>query len=143
MSDLKERILKIVQQPQLAGFATINKDGKPWVRYVMTVANADMVFRFATFGNARKVPQIAANPEAHLTLGITDPMKLGPYLQVQGRARFTLDRQERHGFWNPTLEPVFSQPDNPDYGIIIMEAYRIEYCIPLVLEPEVWVRDTH
>ena len=39
MSDLKERILKILQQPQLAALATITQDGKPWVRYVMVVAS--------------------------------------------------------------------------------------------------------
>ena len=45
MSDLKERIDSILQQPQLAGLATITEDGKPWVRYVMTVADDNLEIR--------------------------------------------------------------------------------------------------
>ena len=63
MSDLKERILKILQQPQLAGLATITQDGKPWVRYVMAVASQDMTIRCATFvmparsSRSRRIPR--------------------------------------------------------------------------------------
>ncbi len=138
MSDLRERILAIIRQPVLAGFATITEDGKPWVRYVMTVANDDMDIRFASFASARKVAQIRNNPEVHLTCGVTDLTKMAPYLQIQGRARFTSDEAERHGFWNDMLKPIFSGPDDPNYGVIVITPYRIEYCSPGKFEPEVW-----
>jgi general stress protein 26 len=127
MSDLKERILKIVQQPQLASLATITEDGKPWVRYVMTVATEDLTIRCATFVGARKVKQIEKNPEVHLTCGVTDPRNMAPYLQIQGRATFSTDRNVRHAFWTDMLSHIFSGPDDPKYGVIEIKPYSIEY----------------
>jgi general stress protein 26 len=63
---------------------------------------------------------------------------MAPYLQIQGIARFTREKEERHGFWNDMLKPIFSGPDDPDYGVIIVEPYRIEYCTPGTFVPEVW-----
>ena len=64
MPSLKDRILDVVRGgPKLSGFATITKDGKPWVRYVMAEASDDLIFRFASFTNARKVAQIEINPQ--------------------------------------------------------------------------------
>ena len=138
MSELKDLILSIIKRPNLAGLATINKEGKPWVRYVMAVGNDDMELRCATCRNARKVKQIEDNPEVHLTLGITDPMKMGSYLQIQANAHFTTDEAERHAFWSPMLASIFDGPDDPNYGIVVMKAYRIECCTPPALEPEIW-----
>jgi general stress protein 26 len=138
MADLREQILKIISEPQLSGFATVTAEGKPWVRYVMTLGEDDMQIRFASFVSARKVQQIADNPEVHLTCGVTDPTILTPYLQIQGRARFTTEERERHGFWNAMLVPIFSGPDDPKYGVVIVTPYRIEYWTPGKFEPEVW-----
>lgn len=140
MADLKEQILQIIKQPQLSGFATVTEEGKPWVRYVMALGGDDMQIRLASFVSARKVQQIARKPEVHLTCGVTDPMKMAPYLQIQGRARFTTEEAERHGFWNEMLAPIFSGPDDPDYGVVVVTPYRIEYCTPGKYEPDVWQR---
>ena len=138
MEELKNNILGITTKLQLSGFATITEEGKPWVRYVMTVGSTDMSIRFATFIGARKVKHIDKNPEVHLTCGVTDPMRMEPYLQIQGKARFTTDTENRHGFWNDMLKSIFSGPDDPNYGVIIVEPYRIEYCEPGSMTPEVW-----
>jgi general stress protein 26 len=140
MTDLEKRILTITRFPHLSGFATITEEGRPWVRYVMAVGSEDMSLRFASYKGSRKLGQIALNPEAHLTCGILDPRKMSPYLQIQGRAGFTTDREERHGFWNDMLKPIFSGPDDPNYGVVVVVPYRIEYCIPGTFVPEVWVR---
>lgn len=141
MPSLKERILDVVKAPSLAGLATTTKDGKPWVRYVMTVASDDLTFRCSSFTNARKIAQIESNPEVHLTCGITDPTHIrDPYLQIQGRAEFTTDREARHAFWNDRLLILFEGPDDPNYGVVIVRAYRIELC-HVGLESEVWERD--
>jgi len=139
MPDLKERILEIIKQVQLSGFATVTEEGKPWVRYVMAVGGDDMVIRFASFAGARKVKQIARNPEVHLNCGVTDPTEMKPYLQIQGRARFTTDRAERHAFWSDMLKPIFSGPDDPNYGVVILTPYRIEYWDVGKHEPEEWL----
>jgi len=138
MSELRERILEMLKQPQLSGLATITENGKPWVRYMMATASQDMTIRCATFINARKVSQIRENPEVHLTCGVTDPATDQNYLQVQGRAELTTDEQERHAFWTDMLEHVFKGPDDPNYGILIIKPYRIEFCSAGKLEAEVW-----
>jgi general stress protein 26 len=139
MADLQERILDIITKPQLSSLATITADGKPWVRYVMAMADDNLTLRFATFVQARKVTQIAANPEVHLTAGVTSPMDMKPYVQIQGRAVFTTDQEKRHAFWTPMLAPIFDGPDDPKYGVIEMTPYRIELCTPGSYEPEVWM----
>jgi len=140
MPDLKERILDVVKDPCLAGLATTTNDGKPWVRYVRTEASDDLTFRFSSFCNARKIAQIERDPEVHLTCGITDTTNMGPYLQIQGRAEFTTDREARHVFWSDRLRILFEGPDDPNYGVVIVRAYRIEFC-HVGLESEVWERD--
>jgi general stress protein 26 len=138
MSDLKGRILQVLGQPQLSALATVTAEGKPWVRYVMVVSDNHMTVRFASFLGARKIEQIKRNPEVHLTCGVTNPTDMKPYLQIQGRARFTTEEKERHGFWNEMLRPIFDGPDDPKYGVVIVEPYRIELCTPGSFEPEVW-----
>ena len=98
MSSTEERIKDIIKQPQLSALATVTSDGKPWVRYVMTLADDEMTLRLATFVGARKVKQIEENPEVHITCGITNPVEMKPYLQIQGVAGFTTEEGERHGF---------------------------------------------
>ena len=139
MSALKDRIAAIIAPLQLSSVATIAEGGKPWVRYVMTVGRDDLSVRFATFAQSRKVAQIGANPEVHVTLGVNDPSMMKPYLQIQGLARFSTEAAERHGFWSEMLADYFSGPDDPNYGVVIVTAYRIEYCV-VGSKPEVWER---
>ena len=138
MSDLTQKIQTLLSQPTLAEFATVTRDGKPWVRYVMAAMDESMTIRFATFIGARKVAQIENNPEVHLTAGVGDPSKDTNYIQVQGTATLVTDEAERHAFWVPILKGVFSGPDDPNYGVIIIKSYRIEYCSAGTLKPEVW-----
>jgi len=140
MSDLKERIVSILHKPQLAALATVTEMGNPWVRYVVTVGDGNLEIRCATFTDSRKVKQIEGRPDVHLTCGVNSLRELQPYLQIQGRATVSTNKDERHNFWNDMLTPIFSGPDDPRYCVIIIEPYRIEYCDPGSFEPEVWTR---
>lgn len=137
MPNLKDRILDVVKAPFLAGLATTTKDGKPWVRYVMVEASDDLTFRCSSPVNARKVAQIESNPEVHLTCGISLPTDMGPYLQIQGRAEFRTDSEARHAFWSDRLSAIFQGPDDPNYGVVVVHAYRIELW-HVGVEPEFW-----
>ena len=138
MPDTKQKILQIMQQPILANFATITPDGKPWTRYAMIIADDNMNIRFATFVNSRKIKHIEANPEVHLCCGVTDMGNWQSYLQIQGKATLNSDSKEKHSFWNPELKQFFSGPGDPNYGVIIIEPYRIEYYDIDKFEPEIW-----
>lgn len=138
MSDVQQRIIEILRQPQLASLATITQEGKPWVRYVFCEGREDMTIRFASFTSSRKVAQIRNDPEVHLTCGATAPSDIKPYLQIQGHAEFSIDTAERHGFWKDSLKNYFQGPDDPNYGVVVVKPYRIELCSPGSFEPEVW-----
>jgi general stress protein 26 len=138
MNGLRDRIYRILEKPVLAALATVTADHKPWVRYVMVQASEDMVIRCATFVAARKVRQIADNPEVHLTCGVTNPTEVTPYLQVQGRAELNISRDTRHAFWSDILLSIFAGADDPDYGVIEITPYYIEYCTSGSFEPEIW-----
>ena len=140
MSDLKQRILDILHKPQLSAMATVTEQGNPWVRYVASVGDGDLNIRFATFLNSRKVKQIEADPNVHITCGATSLMERQPYLQIQGKAIVTTDETERHAFWNDLLAPIFGGPDDPNFAVVVVEPYRIEYCSPGSFEPEVWTK---
>ncbi len=76
----------------------------------------------------------------HITAGVTDPERAGSYLQIQGLARFADDEAERQGFWHAELEKYFSGPDDPNYGIMLVEPYRIELHHMEGLQVEIWER---
>ena len=139
MKKLEERIYDVIKNPHLAGLASITEDGKPWVRYVLPVGNKDLTLRFSTFTDARKVSQMKNNPEVHINCGVTDILDPKPYIQYQGRALISTDPEEKKNFWNPGLEHIFSGPEDPNYAVVIVTPYCIEYNLPNSLEaPEIW-----
>lgn len=140
MSELNQRILDIIHKPQLASLATVTEMNNPWVRYVVTVGDGNFTLRCATLAESRKVGQIQKNPNVHLTCGVTSFMEMRPYLQIQAKAHVTMDKEERHNFWNDMLAPIFAGPDDPKYAVIIIEPYRIEYCTPGSYLPEIWAK---
>ncbi len=139
MTDLAKKIHEMMAQPTLASFATITEEGKPWVRFVVVKADEELNLFFATFAGSRKVNQIAANPEVHLTIGAGDMENPHPYLQIQGTADVFTDAASKQAFWYDYLTQIFSGPDDPIYVVCKVTPYRIEYTHPAAgLRPEVW-----
>ena len=109
----------------------ITLDGKPWTRYVMIRSDDNFLLRSAVCLESRKIKQIEKNPEVHITFGVNDPNELNkPYVQIQGTARFTSDQKEKDDYWFGMLAEIFSGPDDPKYGIMIVEPYRVEFNNP-------------
>ena len=142
MSDIKERILKVLdKKPLIASFATVTEEGKPWVRYVsLDVNKDDLSIQFATFINSRKVKQIENNPEAHITCGAGDLENPSDYLQIQGKATVSTDQKDKDALWNEMLAQYFQIPTNPDYAVLTVKPYRIEVWGFEMMEPLVWER---
>jgi general stress protein 26 len=137
--DIRQEVIDLLRQPQLGSLATITLDGKPWTRYVMIHSDADFNVRSAIGVSSRKVKQIEANPEVHLTFGITDPRDLNrPYVQLQGLGRVTTDPAEREACWFDMLSAVFKGRDDPNYAVLVVEPYRAELIRPGTMTPEVW-----
>ncbi|MGE5237315.1 MAG: pyridoxamine 5'-phosphate oxidase family protein [Chloroflexota bacterium] len=138
MSDISERIFSVIEDPVLMSLATVTPDGKPWVRYVMGVGGHDLTIRFTTFLGSRKVMHIKSNPEVHIACGVTSPEKAERYLQIQGRGEVSTDPTEKNEMWKDYLQAYFSGPDDPDYCVVIVKPYRIEYVTMTGSSPDVW-----
>ena len=138
MDDLKAKILEKMKALTLASFATVTEEGSPWVRYVAVKTDENMNIWFATFKASRKVRQVAANPDVHLLLGVTDLTTAASWLQIQGRAEILEDAETKNVVWYSMLEPMFSGPDDPNYVVCKIVPYRIEYYTMNRRQPEVW-----
>jgi general stress protein 26 len=138
MSDLKEKIFAAAKELQLVNFATVTEDGKPWVRYVMAKADNDLVFRFCSRLDTKKIRHIKNNPNVHISLGVTSLETAKNWLQVEGKAETSTDKNERHAFWFDELKNFFKGPDDPAYCIVIVKPSRIELGTMGSMQHEVW-----
>ncbi len=140
MSDIKERILAVLQQGHgfLASLATITEDGAPWVRYVMGTIDDGMTIRFATSLHSKKVSQIRANPKVHLTCGNIDPSVDAPYFQIEGTAEISTDLDEKKGVWHDDLAHYFQAPENPGWCVLKIRPNRINVHSITTMDTEVW-----
>ena len=128
MTELQKIIVdKLQDERNLWVLATVTEDGKPWVRYVHpTRVDYDLTIWVATFADSRKVGQIRANPEVHLTTGVNQPGPDSSYVQVQGRAELLTDPEFKQYAWNDEAAAYFTGPDDPGYIVIKINPYRIE-----------------
>ena len=138
MNALREKILAKMEDWTLASFATITEENKPWCRYVVVIADANMDIWFATFKKSRKIKNISINSEVHIALGVTELKSAASWLQIQGRAEIFEDAKTKRAIWYDMLEPIFSGPDDPNYVVCKVRPYRIEYYSMNRREPEVW-----
>ncbi len=141
MNDIKEKIYDIAKNLQLMNCSTVTEGGRPWVRYVVGKADSNLVFRFCTHSETRKVSQIRKNPHVHLSLGVLDMKKAHHWVQVEGTAIISRDRDERHAFWFDQLKNHFSGPDDPSYVIVIVKPSLIEFGTMGSRVPEIWLAD--
>ena len=138
MSELKKKIRAKMTTPQLSALATITEDGKPWVRYVTPVMDENLTIWMATFAGSRKVAHIKKNPEVHLTVGVTSMETAESYLQIQGRAEILTDAATKKAVWSDHLKGIFTGLDDPNYNVVKITPYRIEYQGRGMVPPGVW-----
>lgn len=142
MQRLKRKIDSILEVPRVYNFATVTEDSKPWVRYVYGVGGKDGFIRFATCQSARKVQQIALNPNVHISCGVTNLQDIGrPFLQIQGTAVLDTTKEERHSFWNPMLDSVYQGPDDLNYAVVKVTPLCIELWNISEAMPRVWRKE--
>jgi len=107
LSTLKQRIFDAAKEFQLMNFATVTEDGKPWVRYVVGKADNELVVRFCTHLETKKVGQIKKNPHVHLSLGATDLETAKNWLQVEGTAEISTDKNRASFFLVRCIKELF------------------------------------
>ena len=127
IQNLRDRIYELFDGPTLTQLATINRFGRPWVRYVMSTIDREMVLRIPTRSDTRKVREIGARPDVHLLVGKELFSSRGAYAQIEGCAIITTDPRCKKKEWNRSMERYFSGSNDPGYVIIEIRPYRIEY----------------
>ncbi|MCA1906260.1 MAG: pyridoxamine 5'-phosphate oxidase family protein [Desulfarculus sp.] len=139
MDDLRAKILDVFNPAAIAALATLTERGLPWVRLVVVGAAPDLTLGFVTSLGSRKVAQMRANPEVHLTAGGGTLEQMGrPYVQVEGRAAVLTDPAVKRAHWRDELTAYFSGPDDPDYAVVAIKPRRIEYWTFDAMTPQVW-----
>jgi len=141
MNDLEERIWKILGRKQTVALATMTASGAPWVRYVTIESERDFTMRFCTSLSSRKASQISDNPAVHVTCGNLQPPDDSAFLQIAGRAEICSDGKTKSRYWQEEWQRYFKGQDDPDYIMVFIHPYRIEYNGPGSFEPEVWTAD--
>ncbi len=141
--DILKTVLEMLTAPQLSNLATITLDGKPWTRYVMVKAGDGDRICSAVSLDSRKIEQVENNPEVHITFGVCNPQNdfNKPYVQIQARATVSTSQKDREEYWFDMLDMVFKGPEDPNYAILVMEPYYIEYFMPGEHRPQVWKKE--
>ncbi|MDO5554735.1 MAG: pyridoxamine 5'-phosphate oxidase family protein [Planctomycetia bacterium] len=125
--ELKRKILDLFEGPTLSELATITRHGRPWVRYVMSSIDDEMTLRIPTRSDARKVRDINFCPDVHVLVGKNLFSSSGAYAQIEGFAVITADPRKREKEWSEAMKRFFTGPRDPDYVLIEVRPYRIEY----------------
>jgi len=138
MSDLKQRIFELAKELQLINLATITEDGKPWVRYVVGLADQELSIRFCTSLCSDKIRHMRQNPNVHVSLGAKDLITARNWLQIEGVAEISTAKAERDAFWFDGLKAHFKGPDDPNYCVVIVKPSKIELASMASLDAEIW-----
>lgn len=139
MNELTHKIRKVINGTKLAVLCTVTKDGKPMSRYVMTQSDDALCLYSITSLSSRKIKQIQAKPDVHVTLGFNPDDPSGPFVSFAGQAHILTDKISRDAYWNSGLTAYFRDADDPDYCIIKMVPECIEYWAGM--EPEIWTEE--
>ena len=138
MSDLKQRIFELAKELQLINLATITEDGKPWVRYVVGLADQELSIRICTSLCSDKIRHMRQNPNVHVSLGAKDLITARNWLQIEGVAEISTAKAERDAFWFDGLKAHFKGPDDPNYCVVIVKPSKIELASMASLDAEIW-----
>jgi general stress protein 26 len=129
--ELKDKILDVTGGVNISAFATVKNEQHPVprVRYVATVGFPDLSMKIATHKSSTKMSHIKKNPKGGIATwkgkGLEDFGK--PYVIIDTKIEILDDEKSKNEFWDPMLEKYFSGPDDPEYVILNLKPYSIEY----------------
>jgi general stress protein 26 len=129
--ELRDKILDVMGGVNISAFATVQSDSHPVprVRYVATVGFPDLSMKIATHKSSVKMSHIKNNPKGCIATwngkDFEDVDK--PYVIMDTEIEILDDEKSKNEFWDPMLENYFSGPDDPEYVIMNLKPYSIEY----------------
>ena len=139
---VQRKILQVLSRSkQFGSVATVTPDNKPWVRYISLNVPSDendMTIRFASFLGAREIVHLRENAEIHILCGSQGIEEGHDYVQIQGIAEISTEKKERDLIWSDESAKYFKGPDDPNYAVVIVKPYLIEYWNAESWIPEIW-----
>lgn len=131
---LEQKITKALDENKYCTFATIEGD-KPKARY-MALFHEGLTLHLATDQRTHKIDELENNPHVCLLAGF-EAGGTKEVLEIQGMASISKQEGLREKIWNEDLKNWFEGPADPNYVVLDIDPYRIEYTAP-GQEREVW-----
>ena len=129
--ELKDKILEVIGGVNISALATVQSDSHPVprVRYLATVGFPDLSMKTATHKSSIKTSHIKNNPKGCITTwNGKDLEDIGkPYVVMDTNIEILDDEKSKNEFWNPMLKNFFSDPNDPEYVVLNLKPYSIEY----------------
>ncbi len=122
--DAKERLARLFDGPTPTLLGTVDADGRPWTRYVISVLDDRGTIRVATKRGTRKIDDVERFPFVHLLVGKNVFSSDCEYAQIGGKA-VVVDGAQPAATWNPAARAFLSGGD-PSYALIEIRPYRVE-----------------
>ncbi len=120
--ELKDRAKEIIAKDMFPSFATIDENGFPQIRAMMTTAVEDCFTQyFVTARQSAKCAHIAANPKVStFWKDVVSPMTDWCSVLIKGEAEVSDDMDLKKRFWMEEIRTFFpGGVDDPNYVIIV------------------------
>jgi general stress protein 26 len=131
-----------MRNPGIAALATVTKEGKPRVRYVIASTDEQLSITIGTSKLSKKCADVLNHPMVHLCYKNLASEADIEYVQIEGKASILSDSENRSRFWSPMLWLYFSGPQDPNYAVLSIKTQRAELWnvadLKLEMAPLVW-----
>ena len=114
----------IVTQAPIADLATVDENGFPHLRPMLTLGtDDDFTVYFSTARDMRKCLQINANHNVAVSWSANeDDMVNWKHVLIKGKAEVSDEKSIRHRMWSEMLAPYFpGGADDPNYVLIVVK----------------------
>lgn len=120
---LNKEVLDILEEHKVGTLATV-VDNKPHSRY-MTFFNDELMLYTPTNKNTHKAEEIDENPNVHILLGYEGEGYGDSYIEFEGKASISEDKELKDKIWNDHMKNWFEGPNDPNYIVLAIKPNKI------------------
>lgn len=130
-----DRVFKLLEENNVVGFATVDKEGNPQARAFQVALIENGKIYFVTAKSKDVYQQMKNNPNVAFTVTSKDYVGL----RITGQVEFLdgLDLKEKILDLNPTIKGIYKTADNPELKLLCMAKGGAEIFDMSVTPPEV------
>ena len=123
---IRDLCLKLIDRSQIAMVGTVNSDGFPEIRAMISMEHNELTeFWFTTNTSSRKIAQLGANSRGCVYYVDTEEFR---GVTLTGTFEILQDKESRQRLWRDGLEKYYPQGvDDPDYSVLHFTVSQIEH----------------